>query len=163
MRAFTYHHIHKLTVCTALPKPKNLNNDVLKSIAVFEQTPADLGFLAAQKIIQANGIDPKDIGALVFLTKTPDYRGPATAMVLQNRLGISKDCIVYDAPTGNGGFENAINLGATLLSAINQNHTLVVFQLGFHFPQYQTKSFAHCSQIFPEKKAIKTESLMTSQ
>ncbi len=126
MVAFKYNHIKELTLCTALPSQKK-GNDTLKSIAVFEQTTADLGFLAAQKIIQKKGIAPIEIGAVVFLTKTPDYRGPATAMVLQNRLEISKDCIVYDSPTGNLGFESGINIGASLLKSIAQNFTLVVF------------------------------------
>ena len=126
MVAFKYNHIKELTLCTVLPSQKK-GSDRLKSIAVFEQTTADLGFLAAQKIIQKKGITPSEIGALVFLTKTPDYRGPATAMVLQNRLEIAKDCIVYDSPTGNLGFENGMNLGASLLKSITQRFALVVF------------------------------------
>jgi 3-oxoacyl-[acyl-carrier-protein] synthase-3 len=126
MVAFKYSHIKELTFCTALPSQKKGNNK-LKSISVFEQTTADLGFLAAQNIIQKKEILPSEIGALVFLTKTPDYRGPATAMVLQNRLEIPKDCIVYDSPTGNLGFESGINLGASLLKSISQSFALVVF------------------------------------
>lgn len=126
MIAFKYSHIKELTLCTALPSQKK-GNDKLKSISVFEQTTADLGFLAAQNIIQKKDISPNEIGALVFLTKTPDYRGPATAMVLQNRLEIPKDCIVYDSPTGNLGFESGINLGASLLKSISQSFALVIF------------------------------------
>lgn len=127
MRQFKYNHIKELTICTALPLQKKGSNDNLKSIAVDEQTTADLGYLAAKNIIDLNNIDPSEIGAVVLLTKTPDYRGPATAMVLQNRLDIPKDCIVYDSPTGNGGFENGLNLGASLLKSTTQKYALVVF------------------------------------
>lgn len=127
MRNFTYNEIEALTICTALPIQKSSANDSLKSVALFEQTTADLGFLASQKIIETKNIDLNEIGALILLTKTPDYRGPATAMVLQNRLKIPEDCIVYDSPVGNGGFENAINLGASLLSSISKKYALVVF------------------------------------
>ena len=126
MLVFRYDHIKEITLCTALPAQKKRNKNS-KSIAVFEQTTSDLGFLAAKKIIKRKNIDTKDIGALIFLTKTPDYRGPATAMVLQNRLEIPYDCIVYDSPTGNFGFENGVNLGASLLKSISQNYALVVF------------------------------------
>lgn len=126
MRNFTYNRVQEITICTALPNPRNSEVDSPKSVAVYEQTTSDLGFLAAQNIMQSKSIDPNDIGAIIFLTKTPDYRGPATAMVLQNRLQIPQDCIVYDSPTGNGGFESAINLGSTLLSTIHKKYALVV-------------------------------------
>lgn len=127
MRNFTYNGIQELTICTALPIPRNNEADSPKSVAVLEQTTSDLGFLAAQNIIQSKSIDPDAIGVVIFLSKTPDYRGPATAMVLQNRLQIPQDCIVYDSPTGNAGFENAINLGSSLLSATHKKYALVVF------------------------------------
>lgn len=127
MRNFSYNSIEEITMCTALPTPKSDEVGLMKSIASFEQTASDLGFLASQNIMQSKSIDPNEIGALVFLSKTPDYRGPATAMVLQNRLGIPQDCIIYDSPTGNGGFESALNLGASLLNSLPKEYALVVF------------------------------------
>jgi len=126
MRNFIYNEIEAFTICTALPTVKSTTNDAVKSVAVFEQTTADLGFLASQNIIETKNIDLNEIGVLLLFTKTPDYRGPATAMILQNRLKIPQDCIVYDSPVGNGGFENAINLGASLLSSTNKKYALVV-------------------------------------
>jgi 3-oxoacyl-[acyl-carrier-protein] synthase-3 len=127
MRNFIYNEIEVFTICTALPTVKSTANYGLKSVAVFEQTTSDLGFLASQNIIETKNIDLNEIGVLLLFTKTPDYRGPATAMILQNRLKIPQDCIVYDSPLGNGGFENAINLGASLLSSIDKKYALVVF------------------------------------
>ena len=127
MRNFTYNNLNEITICTALPALKTANGTIDNTISLHEQTTADLGFLASQKIIQAKNIDTNQIGVLIFLTKTPDYRGPATAMVLQNRLIIPQDCIVYDSPTGNGGFENALNLGASLLSATHKKYAIIVF------------------------------------
>lgn len=127
MRNFTYKDVGEITMCTALPAQKKGMGDKNKSIAIFEQTTADLGFIAAQKIIDSTKVDLDEIGVLIFLTKTPDYRGPATAMVLQNRLQIPQDCIVYDSPSGNGGFENAINVGLSLLSSSYKKYALVIF------------------------------------
>jgi 3-oxoacyl-[acyl-carrier-protein] synthase-3 len=126
MGNFIYNDLNEITICSALPKQKNEYDGIRKSISVFEQTTADLGFLAAQRIIESKNIDLNEIGILILFTKTPDYRGPATAMVLQKRLEIPQDCIVYDSPTGNGGFENALNLGASLLNAISKKYALVV-------------------------------------
>lgn len=127
MRNFTYNGIKEITIGTALPVQKVGEVGALKSIAFFEQTTSDLGILAAEHIMQSKSIDSNDIGVLVFLTKTPDYRGPATAMVLQNRLQVPQDCIVYDSSAGNGGFESALNLGASLLQASHKKYAFAIF------------------------------------
>lgn len=127
MRNFNYEAIKIAFIVTALPANKiQVANQKNSALAKENQTTSDLGFLAAQEIVIKQNINKDEIGALVFLSKTPDYRGPATAMVLQNRLGISQNCVVYDSPTGNGGFENALNIGAALLDSIQQNFVLLV-------------------------------------
>lgn len=126
MRNFTYNGVKDIAICTALPTMKTLNSEGRKSIAVSEQTTSDLGFLAAEQILNSRDINPEEIGAVVFLSKTPDYRGPATAMILQNRLQIPQDCVVYDSPMGNAGFENACIIGASLLNTISKPYVLVV-------------------------------------
>jgi 3-oxoacyl-[acyl-carrier-protein] synthase-3 len=126
MRFFTHKDVKIACIASALPKQRLDINGKNLAFAAEEQTTCDLGFEAAQKILTSCNVEPHEIGALIFLTKTPDYRGPATAMVLQNRLQIPQDCIVYDAPSGNGGFEQALNLGATLLGTTHQKFMLVV-------------------------------------
>lgn len=64
------------------------------------QTASDLGFTAAQKLLEHKGIDPKDIGAVVFSSHSPDYRRPSTAFILQHRLGIGKEAVVFDISLG---------------------------------------------------------------
>ena len=127
MRNFNYQGVKISSIATALPANNvQVSNGKSNALAVNEQIASDLGFLAAQQILQNQNINVEEIGALVFLSTTSDYRGPATAMVLQNRLQIPQNCIVYDAPTGNGGFENALNIGASLLKSIQQNYVLLV-------------------------------------
>ena len=127
MRYFTHNNVKIAGLASAIPKEFLEIPTGKFAMALEQQTTADLGFEAANHIFNTFKVSPEDIGALVFLTKTPDYRGPATAMVLQHRLQIPQDCIVYDAPTGNAGFEQAINLGASLLNTVHHNYVLVVF------------------------------------
>lgn len=127
MRYFTHKNVKIAALASALPNDFLENPTGKLAIAKEQQTTADLGFEAANHLFETFVINPEDIGALVFLTKTPDYRGPATAMVLQHRLQIPQDCIVYDAPTGNAGFEQAINLGASLLNTVHHKYVLMVF------------------------------------
>lgn len=127
MRCFTYSDVKIACIATAIPTNILEKQGVNLAISSEEQTTSDLGFEAAQHILTTYSVEPHEIGALIFLTKTPDYRGPATAMVIQHRLRIPQDCIVYDAPCGNAGFEQGLNLGASLLGSIHQKYTMVVF------------------------------------
>lgn len=65
---------------------------------------SDLCYAAAQRLIEDNRIDRNEIDLLVFVSQTPDYRMPATSILLQNRLGLSTDCIAFDINLGCSGF-----------------------------------------------------------
>ena len=60
------------------------------------QCASDLAFVAAKKIFEETDIEPESIDLLTFCTQTPDYRMPATACVLQERLGLPKNCCTMD-------------------------------------------------------------------
>ena len=71
---------------------------------------SDLCFAAAEKLILDNDIDRDEIDLLVFLSQTPDYRMPATSILLQNRLGLSKSTMAFDISLGCSGFINALSV-----------------------------------------------------
>ena len=64
------------------------------------QTCSDLGFRAAQELLEKKGIKPEEIGALIFSSHSPDYRRPSTAFVLQYRLGIPEEAVCFDISLG---------------------------------------------------------------
>jgi len=98
-----------------------------RRIAKSEQTASDLGYEAANKIIVEKSIDVGEIGVLIFISRTPDYRSPATAAVLQNRLGLKRDCIAYDVNVGELGFIYGLNMVSAILGNSNLKYGLVVF------------------------------------
>ena len=65
---------------------------------------SDLCFAAAEKLIQEMQIDKNEIDLLVFVSQTPDYRMPATSIILQDRLGLSTNTIALDINLGCSGF-----------------------------------------------------------
>lgn len=71
---------------------------------------SDLCFAAAEKLISDNNIDKCDIDLLVFLSQTPDYRMPATSILLQDRLGLSMSTMAFDIQLGCSGFINALSI-----------------------------------------------------
>lgn len=68
------------------------------------QTASDLAYVAAENLLKKLSIDRKEIGVLIFVTLSPDYRRPATSCVLQMRLGLDKNCMAMDVNHGCSGF-----------------------------------------------------------
>lgn len=69
---------------------------------------SDLCFEAAEKLFADNQIDKSEIDLLVFLSQTPDYRMPATSILLQDRLGLPMSTMAFDISLGCSGFISAL-------------------------------------------------------
>ncbi len=70
---------------------------------------SDLCYKAALKLMEDNDIDPASIDVLLFMSQTADYRIPATAPILQHRLGLSIDTLCLDLTLGCSGFVFALS------------------------------------------------------
>lgn len=81
---------------------------------------SDLCFAAAEQLIEDLSWNKEEIDAIIFVTQTPDYILPATSCVLQNKLGLSKDCYVLDISLGCSGWV----YGLSTLAALMQNGSL---------------------------------------
>ena len=79
-------------------------------------TTSDLCFAAAEKLIAELGWDKKEIEALVFVSQTADYFLPATACILQDRLGLSKECYAEDVALGCSGWVYGLSNVASLVA-----------------------------------------------
>jgi 3-oxoacyl-[acyl-carrier-protein] synthase-3 len=69
-----------------------------------ELTTSDLCIPAAERLIKDLGWDKNEIDAIIFVTQTGDYIIPATACIVQNKLGLSKDCLAEDIGLGCSGW-----------------------------------------------------------
>ena len=65
---------------------------------------SDLCYEAAEQLITEMSIDRASIDLLIFLSQTPDYRQPATAPLLQHRLGLSKATGAFDINLACSGY-----------------------------------------------------------
>jgi 3-oxoacyl-[acyl-carrier-protein] synthase-3 len=82
-------------------------------------TASDLCFAAAEKLLEDKQVDKKEIDLVVFVSQTPDYRMPATSVILQNRLGLSKDTAAFDINLGCSGFVYGLSV---IYSLVMQPH-----------------------------------------
>lgn len=85
--------------------------DIVEKTGIYERRfsdedtcSSDLCFAAAEKLIADNGIDRSEIDLLVFISQTPDYRMPATSVLLQERLGLATSTMAFDINLGCSAF-----------------------------------------------------------
>lgn len=97
--------------------PEEEVKKVVDKVGVYERRfvddktcSSDLCFAAAEKLIADNNIDRKEIDLLVFLSQTPDYRMPATSILLQDRLRLPMSTMAFDISLGCSGFISALNI-----------------------------------------------------
>ena len=69
---------------------------------------SDLCAAAAEKLFADLDTDRSQIDLLIFVSKTPDYRMPATSIVLQERLGLSSRTMAFDINLACSGFINGL-------------------------------------------------------
>lgn len=79
-------------------------------IAPEQVTTADLCAQSAEHVLA--GVDKEQVGAMVFVSQTPDYVLPATSHVLQNRLGLSNDTLCLDINEGCAGWVSGLYAAA---------------------------------------------------
>jgi len=102
--------------------PKDIVKDIIDKVGIKERRFADdktcssdLCFAAAEKLINEMGADRSKIDLLVFVSQTPDYRMPATSVILQHRLGLAKSTIAFDLSLGCSGFVYGLSVVYALM------------------------------------------------
>ncbi len=78
---------------------------------------SDLCLAAAERLIADMQIDKSEIGCLIMVTQTPDYIFPATACILQDRLGLPKDCMSFDITMSCPGWIYGLSVMSSIISA----------------------------------------------
>ena len=87
---------------------------------------SDLAYKAAVQLMEDNQIDPASIDVLLFMSQTADYRIPATAPILQHRLGLSVDTLCLDLSLGCSGFVFALSTAFAYASMEGVNRVLLL-------------------------------------
>lgn len=90
------------------------------------QTASDLSFAAAEALMKKKGLTGEDFDAVIMITQSADYKIPSTSFVLHKRLGIKKDCLVFDINLGCSGYINGIYLLAGLIESGTINRALLL-------------------------------------
>jgi 3-oxoacyl-[acyl-carrier-protein] synthase-3 len=90
-----------------------------RRIASAQITTSDLCFHAATQIMEDLNWSHEDIDCLIFVTQTPDFILPATACILQQRLGLRQEILAYDISLGCSGWIYGLMSISNLISTGN--------------------------------------------
>jgi len=96
-----------------------------RRVAREDETSSDMAEIAAQRAMQAAGIQPDEIGLLVVGTTTPDLVFPSTACLLQSRLGLP-DCGAMDVNAACSGFLYALSIADKYIRCGEVKKALVI-------------------------------------
>lgn len=97
-----------------------------KRFADDNTTAADLCQKAAEKLFADNDIDKQSIDVLLFMSQLPDYRIPATAPILQKRLGLPKTTACMDLSLACSGYVYALSTAMAYASMEGINRVLLL-------------------------------------
>ncbi len=87
---------------------------------------SDLCFAAAEELINGMSIDRREIDLLIFISQTPDYRMPATSVLLQERLRLNSDTIAFDVNLGCSAFLYGLTVAYSMLIAGGLRKVLIL-------------------------------------
>lgn len=99
-----------------------------RRIADEDVCASDLCLKAAQQLLTDNAIDPQSIDVLLFVSQTGDYHQPATAAILQHKLGLSKNTLAFDINLACSGY--VYGLSAAYAYAQNEGIHRILLLVG---------------------------------
>lgn len=133
MALITLHHVSIRSISAAVPTQKAYTKDYtyiseteqqlfIKNVGIEERrvapahiTAADLCYHSALQLLSASSWTKESIDALIFVTQSPDYFIPASSIILQHRLGLSKNTIAFDINLGCSGYVYGLYVVGSLL------------------------------------------------
>ncbi len=96
-----------------------------RRIASENEAASDLAYHASLKAIKAAGISPQDLDLIIVATITPDMIFPATACILQKRLGV-EEIPAFDLEAACSGFLYNISIASQFIATRVYDTILVV-------------------------------------
>jgi 3-oxoacyl-[acyl-carrier-protein] synthase-3 len=80
-----------------------------------DQFCSDLAVAAASRLLDDLSWNREEIGALVLVTQSPDLAQPATACLIQERLGLGTGCAAFDVNLGCSGYPYGLYIAGSMV------------------------------------------------
>ncbi|MCW3086365.1 MAG: ketoacyl-ACP synthase [Bacteroidetes bacterium] len=134
MATFSLSHVKLSGIAACVPKKNESNLDydwiseperqlLIKTTGIENRriaergtTSADFCFAAAQNLLKELNWNAADVEILVFVSQSPDYFLPASAVILQDKLGLPKTTLAFDINLGCSGYVYGLSMIASMMS-----------------------------------------------
>ena len=87
-----------------------------RHIAAADETATDMAYQAAEQLF-AQGVERTSIDFVLLCTQSADFFLPSSACILQDRLGLSKNCGAFDFNLGCSGYEYGLAIAKGFIMA----------------------------------------------
>lgn len=114
---YSSEEIEKFIAATGVEERRFADSDICAS---------DLCYKSACQIFEETDIKREDIDALFFISQTPDYKIPGTSGILQDKLGLSKNTIIYDVNMSCSGFIHGLLMAYSFLQNPNVRNVMIM-------------------------------------
>ncbi len=113
---------HVVTNAAFIPRfGENVDHWLVENVGIRErrfmrddQATSDLAVAASRVALERAGLEPEALNRIIVATDTPDYLSPATAAVVQAKLGAAR-AGVFDVNSACAGWVTALDLAARLV------------------------------------------------
>lgn len=145
MATIRYNNVGIKAVSACVPQKVMYNKDLtnlisaeemektIESVGIRERryaddgvTSSDLCQKAAEQLFEDNQIDKSTIDALIFVSQTSDYHQPATAPLLQHKLGLPTSTLCFDVNLACSGFVYGLSIAYAYASMQGVNNVLLL-------------------------------------
>ena len=96
-----------------------------RHVAAEGEYTSDLALKAAERALEAAGVDARDIDLIIVGTTTPDLIFPSTACILQHKLGVA-GCPAFDVNAACSGFVYVLTIADKFIQSGAAKTALVV-------------------------------------
>ena len=97
-----------------------------RHFAAPDEATSDLAAKAGRVALERAGVSPQEVDLLIVATDTPDYLSPATASVVQHKLGISTNAGVFDVNNACAAFVTGVIIAGKFLATEPHYRTALV-------------------------------------
>jgi 3-oxoacyl-[acyl-carrier-protein] synthase-3 len=96
-----------------------------RRIADEDTATSDLALEASQEALKKANLDPKDLDLIIVSTVTPDMVFPATACIIQDKIG-ADNAAAFDLEAGCSGFVYGLSVGAQFIESGLYDNVLII-------------------------------------
>src|ERR1044072_46338 len=97
----------------------------VRHIAQKGEVSSDLAIQAATKLIEEEGIAKESIDFILYNSADLDFYTPATACVIQGKLGLRNDCGAMDIVNGCSSFVYGLGMASGIMETMGARNVLL--------------------------------------